>query len=123
MPRKPGISFYHGHWVTKAGCGDGPPRKLVPGKGKSDRDSKRQAEELLRELLVEHDRNRGAPRPVSQITVADPGASPWCPRWRPCCAAAKSNGTDRPMYFLTSTASRGPRTPWGCGCGGCANGQ
>jgi hypothetical protein len=55
--------------VTKAGCGDGPPVKLVPARNKSDRASKRLAEEKLRDLLVERDRNRGQLRPVSGILV------------------------------------------------------
>jgi hypothetical protein len=71
MPRKPGVYFYRGWWVTKAGCGDGPPRKLIQAKGKSDRESRRQAEELLRKLLVERDQNHCHLRPVCRITVAE----------------------------------------------------
>lgn len=71
MPRKPGVYFSRGWWVTKAGCGDGPPRKLIQGKGKSDRDSRRQAEEELRKLLVARDEGRSQIKPISQITVAD----------------------------------------------------
>jgi len=70
MPRKPGVYFYRGWWVTKTGCSEGPPRKLVPGKCKSDRESKRNAEEALRKLLVDRD-DGGQILPVSQITVED----------------------------------------------------
>ena len=41
MPRKPGVYFSRGWFVTKAGCGDGPPVKLVEAKNKSDRDARR----------------------------------------------------------------------------------
>lgn len=71
MPRKPGVYFYRGHFVTKFGCGDGPPVKLVAAKGKSDREAKQAAETELRRLVVERDQNRTAPKPVSQITVED----------------------------------------------------
>lgn len=71
MPRRPGVYFYRGHFVTKFGCGDGPPIKLAPAKGKSDRDAKQAAEVELRRLVVERDRSRSAPKPVSQITVED----------------------------------------------------
>ncbi len=71
MPRRPGVYFYRGHFVTKFGCGDGPPIKLSPAKGKSDRDARQSAEIELRRLVVERDNNRAAPRPVSQITVED----------------------------------------------------
>jgi hypothetical protein len=47
MPRRPGVSFYRGHFVTKFGCGDGPPVKLAVAKGKSDRDAKQAAETEL----------------------------------------------------------------------------
>jgi integrase len=71
MPRKPGVYFYRGHFVTKFGCGDGPPIKLCPARGKSDRDARQAAETELRRLVVERDRNRASPRPVSQVTVED----------------------------------------------------
>jgi integrase len=69
VPRKPSVYFYRGWWVTKTGCADGPPRKLIQGKGKSDRESKRQAEEELRKLLVARDERRVQVLPVSQLTV------------------------------------------------------
>lgn len=71
MPRRPGVYFYRGHFVTKFGCGDGPPIKLAPAKGKSDRDAKQAAEAELRRLVVERDQSHSAPKPVSQITVED----------------------------------------------------
>ena len=71
MPRRPGVYFYRGHFVTKFGCGDGPPIKLCPAKGKSDREARQAAEAELRRLVVERDRTRTAPKPVSQVTVVD----------------------------------------------------
>lgn len=69
MPRRPGVYFSRGHFVTKFGCGDGPPIKLCPARGKSDRDARQTAETELRRLVVERDQNRAVPKPVSQITV------------------------------------------------------
>ena len=71
MPRKPGVYFYRGHFVTKFGCGDGPPVKLCPARGKSDREARQAAETELRRLVVERDQNRAAAKPVSQVTVED----------------------------------------------------
>lgn len=71
MPRRPGVYFSRGHFVTKFGCGDGPPIKLAPAKGKSDRDAKQAAEAELRRLVVEREQGRTAPKPVSQVTVED----------------------------------------------------
>ncbi|HEX4607919.1 MAG TPA: tyrosine-type recombinase/integrase [Urbifossiella sp.] len=71
MPRRPGVYFSRGHFVTKFGCGDGPPIKLAPATCKSDRDAKQVAEAELRRLVVERDQTRTAPKPVSQVTVED----------------------------------------------------
>ncbi|HJZ56907.1 MAG TPA: hypothetical protein VKE74_18200 [Gemmataceae bacterium] len=61
MPRRPGVYFFRGHFVTKFGCGDGPPIKLCPAKGKSDREARQAAETELRRLVVERDQSRAAP--------------------------------------------------------------
>ncbi len=66
MPRNPGVYSSRGWWVTKAGCGDGP-RKLVRTGRKSDREARRQVEEVLRKLLVEWDEGRDHPRPESVL--------------------------------------------------------
>ena len=70
MPRKPGVYFSRGWFVTKAGRGDGTPVKLAPAKNKSDRDARREAERELQQLLAARD--RGPLKPVSQLTVAEP---------------------------------------------------
>ena len=71
MPRRPGVYFYRGQFVTKFGCGDGPPIKLGAAKGRSDREARQTAEAELRRLVVERDLNRAAPLLTSQITVED----------------------------------------------------
>jgi hypothetical protein len=71
MPRRPGVYFYRKHFVTKFGCGDGPPVKLAPATAKSDRDARQAAEAELRRLVVERDQNRTMAKPISQITVED----------------------------------------------------
>ena len=71
MPRRPGVYLYRGHFVTKFGCGDGPPIKLCPAKGKSDREARQAAEAELRRLVVERDQGRGRPKLASQLTVED----------------------------------------------------
>src|SRR5206468_386985 len=60
-----------GHFVTKFGCGDGPPIKLFAGKGKSDRDARQIALTELRRLVSERDQGRATTKPMSQITVED----------------------------------------------------
>src|SRR5262245_41316533 len=65
MPRRPGVYFFRGHFVTKFGCGDGAPIKLCPARGKSDREARQAAETELRRLVVERDQNRASPKPVN----------------------------------------------------------
>lgn len=71
MPRKPGVYFSRGWFVTKAGCGDGPPVKLVQAKNRSDRDARRDAERELQKLLAARDRHHAPLKPVGQFTVAE----------------------------------------------------
>src|SRR6478609_4108160 len=70
MPRRPGVYFYRDHFVTKFGCGDGPPIKLAPAKNKSDRDAIKVAEEELRRLVRERDESRTAPKAVTSSALA-----------------------------------------------------
>lgn len=64
MPRRPGFWLYRNSWVTKMGCGDGPPITLARGK-----ENRKDAEVAFDKLKADRHNNYGQVKPVSQLLV------------------------------------------------------